>query len=409
VTTRRALSLGAGIALIGLWLAAAVLLWQSSVVPGGLHLGGLDVRRFFTSHELARTARFNRFLAWSDTLSLVATLAAAAAIARWGELWAGPSLAGPVGTGTLLGMVGVAVLWLVGLPFSFADLWWERRHGLLYTGYGAAIFGEWEQLAVKFVLVSLALLIVMRLARALGERWWIAAAPIFTGIVLLFAFVSPWLQSTHRLHDRRLAATAAALERREGAAPAPVVLQSVSSETSAPNAEAVGLGASRRIIVWNTLLDGRFTRREVRVVIAHEVGHLARNHIWKGVAWGGLAMVPLAYLLARGTRRRGGLGELEAVPLALLLLVAYSLVTLPIQNLVSRHIEEEADWQALQAARDPAAQIELFRRFAPTTLAEPDPSLFDYVLFNDHPTLMQRIALVRAWQARQATSAAQSP
>jgi Zn-dependent protease with chaperone function len=409
VTSKRALSLAAGLSLVGLWIAAAFLLWRSSVVPGGLHLGGVDVHRYFGAHELARTARFNRFLTWSDTLSLLATLAAAVAIARWGELWAGPSLAGPVGTGTFLGMVGIAVLWLVGLPFTVADLWWERRHGLVHTGYFTAIFGGWAALAGVFVFVSIALLVVMRLARALGERWWIAAAPVFAGLALLFAFVSPWLQSTHPLHDARLAATARLLEQREGTAPAPVVVSDVSAHTSEPNAEAMGIGASRRIVLWDTILDRRFTRRELRIVIAHEVGHLARNHIWKSIGWSALALVALAFLLARGTRSRGGMGEPEAAPLALLLVVAFSLVALPLENVVSRHIEQEADWQALQAARDPAAQTALFQRFATTTLEQPDPGLLDYVLFENHPTLMQRIALVRAWRARQATSAAQSP
>ena len=64
---------------------------------------------------------------------------------------------------------------------------------------------------------------------------------------------------------------------------------------------------------------------------------------------------------------------------------------------------------ALQTARDPAAQRALFQQFTRTSLEEPDPATLDYVLFEDHPTIMQRIAMAEAWRRRYATSAAQSP
>jgi STE24 endopeptidase len=279
----------------------------------------------------------------------------------------------------------------------------------VHTGYLAVIFQNWGALAGEFVFASAALLVVMTLARRLGEGWWILGAPIFTAVTLLFVWVQPWLLQTHGLRDARVARSAAQLERREELGHVKVVVEDVGTETSAPNAEAVGLGSSRRVVLWSTLLDGRFSQREIRVVLAHELGHLKHEHLWKGVAWTGLLAIPLAFLLARGTRGRGGMGNPEAVPLGLLILVVVQLATLPLQTLVTRHMEEEADWSALVAARDPSAQISLFRRFGPTTLSQPDPGTFRYVFFEDHPTLMQRIALVRAWQRAQAASAAQSP
>jgi STE24 endopeptidase len=400
LTARRTATTLLSLVLVAGWVAAAILLWQSSVVPAGIKLGGLDEHRYFSQHVLAETASFTRIATLISVLALLATLAAAAAYARWGELWAGASLAGPVGTGTLLGMAGLAVVWLAQLPFAFLGVWWERRHGLVHTGYVSAVFQDWGTLAGEFVFASAALLVVMTLARRLGERWWLVGAPLFTAVTLLFVWVQPWLTPTHALHDRRIAAAAAQLERREGTGHVKIVVEDVSAETSAPNAEAVGLGSSRRVILWSTLLDGRFTQREIRVVLAHELGHQKRNHLWKGVAWSGLLWLPLAFLLARGTRRRGGMGNPEAVPLALAIVVAVQVAVTPLQTLVTRHIEEEADWMALQYARDPSAQVSLFRRFAPTTLEPPDPPLLRYVLFEDHPTLMQRIALAEAWRAR---------
>ena len=78
------------------------------------------------------------------------------------------------------------------------------------------------------------------------------------------------------------------------------------------------------MVIWDTLLDGRFTPGEVKVVVAHELGHVKRNHILKSIAWYALFAFPGAYIVSRVTRRRGGMGEPAAVPLALLALVVLS-------------------------------------------------------------------------------------
>jgi STE24 endopeptidase len=240
----------------------------------------------------------------------------------------------------------------------------------------------------------------MGLARAVGRWWWLPAAPVFVALVALFAFVDPWLVPTHRLNDPALAAAARTLERREGVRGVPVVVQDVHDTTSLPNAEAMGIGPSRRIVVWDTLVDGRFGPRELRVVVAHEVGHIAHQDIWRQVGWFALFAFPGAFLVGWATRRRGGMGEPGAIPLSLLVLVALQLAALPAQNAISRHIEAAADWSALGATHDPAAATALFRRFVPTTLDEPSPGTLDYLLLENHPTIMQRLAMVQAWRAR---------
>jgi STE24 endopeptidase len=72
-----------------------------------------------------------------------------------------------------------------------------------------------------------------------------------------------------------------------------------------------------------------------------------------------------------------------------------------LQNAVSRHIEANADWAALQAARDPDSQRDLFQKFATTSLEQPNPPTWSYLYFDTHPTLMQRIAMAEAWKKRE--------
>src|SRR5439155_1285731 len=138
-------------------------------------------------------------------------------------------------------------------------------------------------------------------------------------------------------------------------------------------------------------LNGRFATRELRFVLAHELGHLARNHLWKGLAWYALFALPGAAAIAVATRGRGGMKEPAAVPLALFVLTALALAAQPLQAALSRHMESEADWMALRTTRDPAAGRALFHEFGVAALDEPNPPLWDYLVLEDHPTLMQRI------------------
>ena len=407
MTSRQAARSALLAVLAAIWAVSAYLLWQSKV-PSSLHLAHLDPHGYFSAAQLHAAESFGRvndLIFWGTTLVQVAALAV---YARVGIRFARESAAGPVGTGLLLGMLGFALVWVVELPFGVLELWWQRRHDISHVGYATYLFGDWFSLGGEFVFLSFALAVVMGLARSIGRHWWIAAAPMFVGLALLFAFIGPYLTPTHRLEDVTLRAAATQLEAKEHVGHVPIEVEDVRDVTSLPNAEAMGIGPSRRVVLWDTLISGRFTQPELRVVIAHELGHLARNHLLKAVGWYALFAFPGAFLIAAATRRRGGMGDPAAVPLSLLLLVVLSLLALPLENAISRHREAEADWLALQTTREPAAATALFRRFVPTTLDEPNPSTIDYLVLENHPTIMQRIAMAQAWR-RYTTSSAQSP
>jgi STE24 endopeptidase len=368
------------------WGLAAWLLWRSSLPA--YHLPHLDEHALFPAHALNRAQRFSGVedLFWFG--KAIAQLVVLGLFARYGVRWMRESAAGPIGTGMLLGMIGFAFVWAAQLPFAVLDVWWRNRYGLSGS-YAQATIGNWFQLGAQFVLLCIALAIVMGLARArrIGEWWWLLAAPVFVGLRTLLAFVSPWLLGGKSFH----APYVASLRRTENVH-VPVRVLSGFSE---PNAFATGLGASRRVFLWKPIVEPPFTPRMDRFVLAHELGHLAHNHIWKSIGWYALVAFPLAYLLAVTTRRRGGMGVPAAVPLAIFVYVVVQLVALPLQNLVTRHLEAEADWSALRATHDPAAGRQLFRLFASETLDDPSPPWWDYVFLENHPTLLQRIGMTR--------------
>jgi STE24 endopeptidase len=388
-------------ALVAGWVALGWLL-AGTVVPDGLTLPHVDVDTVFGRALVDRAERYERLLLILWLVETVVTLATLAVYARLGGRFADESAAGPLGTGMLLGMLGLAIVWLTQLPFTVLGLWWSRRHDVSRMGYFEALFGDWLQLGVTFVSVCLALLVVMGLARRLGSWWWIPGAAVFTAIAALVVFVGPYIYpGLDRPDDTGLVARYERLQRAEGLHGVPLRVESVSEDTSQANAFAFGVGPSRRVVLWDTLLDGRFTNREVDVVLAHELGHHSSDHLAKAIGWFGLFALPGALVLMLATRRLGGMGNPRAVPLALLVAAAWTLVTTPAQNVLSRRAEAEADWKALQTTRDPEAARGLFREFAVTSLGDPSPPTWAFLLFETHPTLAQRVAMADAWEARQ--------
>jgi Zn-dependent protease with chaperone function len=396
----RALGVLLLLAAAALWALAARELWRSTV-PSGLHLAHVDPHRFFSAAFLARSSSFDRFLDIDRLLASLTLIAVLAVYARRGHRLMRESAAGRIGTGILLGMLGFAIVWLCQVPFGLAAVWWERRHHISHQGYVSSLIESFLGLGGSFLFVAFALAIAMALAGALRRWWWVLATPLFAALALLSTFLSIYLiPNTHPLRTPALAADARALAVTEGVPGTKVVVQKVSRSVTAPNAEAVGVGPTRRVVLWDTLLDGRFSRREVRVVTAHELGHIAHDHLLRRVGWLALFLLPATALVALLSAGRGGLGRPEAVPLALFIFVALQLLTLPLWTLVSRHEETEADWSALQATHEPATARSLFARLATTSLSDPDPPAWSYVLYGDHPTIAQRIALTEAWQAR---------
>ncbi len=374
---------------------------SGTVVPDDVSLPAVNVDAAFGAALVARAERYQRFLYVNWALGQVALLATLAVYARRGTRFARESAAGPIGTGLLLGMLGLALAWLVGLPFSVLAVWWERRHGLSEVGYLDALVGGWLALGGTFVALALALVVVMGLARWLGSWWWLPGALALGSIAAALVLVEPYLATgLEPAHDQRLERAYARLARTEGVEGVPLRVEKVSGHTSVANAYAFGLGPSRRVVLWDTLLDGRFSDREVDVVAAHELGHQASGHIAKAIAWFTLFALPGALVLTLVTRRRGGMGQPAAVPLALLVVALLQLAAMPAQNVVSRRMESEADWRALEATHDPAAARGLFRELAATSLGDPSPPTWAYVMFGTHPTLAQRVAMANAWAAR---------
>jgi STE24 endopeptidase len=388
-------------AAVAVWILAAAMLWRTRV-PDDLHLPSLDERSIFGAQLVRRAEHYERFFYVEWVLGTIAVFAVLAFLVRRGPRTARSLGLGRVNAGIILGAVTFTVLWAVSLPFELASEWWQHRYGISTRSYVEALGTSWGGLLLT-VLVGFVLLAgLLGLAKRYGARWWLAAVPLLVAVSVALQLVIPYLVTidSHPLRDPELVAVIDQLEQREHAGDPEVLEQTVGDQTTAANAYAIGIGPSERVVFWDTLLDGRFTDHEVRFVAAHELAHLARKHIVKGLAWFTLFLVPILGAVAYFTERRGGLRNPGTVPLALLVILAAQLVSLPFQSAISRRYEAEADWVALNATRDPAAARALFRRFAKTSLEDPTPPSWAHALLGDHPTVLERIEQAAAWRSR---------
>jgi Zn-dependent protease with chaperone function len=375
--------------------------WLSRTSVPSLHLSGLDARRYFTPRELSRARDFDRGEQGLFVVNLVAQVVALVVLVRLLPRSVRSMGLGRISSAIVAGMVLLVTLWFVGLPFSLVDLWWQHHWGLGPFDVFAWLTAQWSTLGPEavFAMATIALLVG---TAGRFRRWWLVAAPIVVVFAASFALVSGWLAAaaSHPLDDPTLRTDVTRLERIEHVQGTPVRVQDVSSWTDQANAFTVGFGPSTHVVLWDTVLDHRFSRAEQDVVIAHELGHVRSRHIPKSIGWTALIVLPTLWLLALATRRRGGVGDPANLPYVFLVLTVLALLTAPVENVVSRRYEAEADWRALNATRDPAADTSLFQEFGRSSLEEPNPPLLDYLWLENHPTIAQRIAMAQAWRGR---------
>ncbi|MDX6422555.1 MAG: endopeptidase [Gaiellaceae bacterium] len=367
-----------------MWVVAALLLWRTEVP------GGLDVQPTlapFAALDLARAERHDSVLRLLALVGLVAELVALFALSRVRLPLRGPALV----RAAEVGAFAAAALLVARLPFGLATLWWQRRYGIAELGYGTWFFDLLGPLVVRAALLGFACTACLWLARRFGLRWWLAAAPVFVVIGVAVIVVQPLL--SQRLEPVRRQAIVRQVEElaaREGLPRPEVEVRRTRGRTRLLNAEALGIGPTTRVILWESTLA--LPAAERAFLVAHELAHVQRKHLWKGLAWFVLLVVPALALLARLAPLRAP----EGVPRALLVAFVLLLVATPIANTISRRYEAEADWIALETTHDPVGAKRFLADLAEAGVRDPSPPRWWTVLFGTHPTLAERAGMADA-------------
>ena len=313
----------------------------------------------------------------------------------------------PGGWATKVAIVTVIVVvttTLVTLPLGFVrGFQMEHAWGLSTQTTAGWLVDQARSFGVGVVLSIVPAFAFFGLVRSFPRTWWLWGWATFTLLTLLLAFlwpivVAPLFNRFTPLGDGPQRDRVVALAREAGVVIDDVLVADASKRTTAENAYVAGVGASKRMVLYDTLLEAG-DDDETAYVAAHELGHEARDHILKSVALGSLSMLAgfgLLWWLAQRDEvwswaGASGIADPRALPLLALFTVVAGLVFLPIQNGVSRAFEREADRVAIELTEDPVTAIKVYRRLAFSNLADlRPPRIAVWALFT-HPPIPERI------------------
>lgn len=306
---------------------------------------------------------------------------------------------------------------LLTFPLAWARGYWlPRRYGLLHQRLSA-----WFVDRVKGVLIGgplgLVAVEVIYLLMAV-PLWWLVAAGVLVAIEILLAFVFPvWLLPLFYrltpLAEERLRGRVLDLARRAGISVVGVWVADQSRKGRAANAALAGLGRTRRIILFDTLVAG-FAPAEIESVLAHELGHHVHRDLWRGLAVQSTLTVLALWVADRLLRLGVGLLGLASpadpagLPWLALILMTVGLATAPLANGFSRRIEARADDFGLALTGDVAGFVGAMERLAALNLAERRPHRLKEFLFYSHPSIERRIERARRAPRSRSTTAATS-
>jgi len=296
---------------------------------------------------------------------------------------------------------------LLILPLSLVGgFWLPRRYGLHHQSFARWAVDRLKATLIGIILGGTAVLIVYALLRSTPWWWMWAAAALFAGQVLI-AFVTPvWLVPIfYRLiplpEGDELRSRLLGLAERAGVPAIGVYIADQSRRSRTANAAVVGLGRTRRIILFDTLVK-EFQPDEVEAVLAHELGHHAAGDVWRALMVQGVLTVAAMWVadrvLAAGASALGlfGPADVAGLPLLGLVTMVVSILSLPLVNGWSRRIETRADDFALKLTRNPTPFIGAMERLANLNLAERKPHALKELVLYSHPSVDRRIARARA-------------
>jgi STE24 endopeptidase len=389
---------GLGFVLAAWWLVP----WDP--VPGG-PVAPLEAMDVFSAAEIARAEAYSR---WARIWGF-GSLGVSLVVAGWlGFTSAGARLVARLpGRWWIRVVLAVVACELIGraatLPFSAA----ARQHRL-NAGLTTQTWGSWavDVLLGLFVLVvatSLALVLVVGAARRWARAWSAVAGLSLAGFALLASFlyplvVEPLFNRFTPLPDGSLRTSVLELADREGVEVDDVLVADASRRTTTLNAYVSGIGATRRVVLYDNLVEDS-PEGETLSVVAHELAHARHDDVLVGSTLGALGVLAgvglLGLVVALGPGGREGVPDPARVPRVLALLAVAMVLVSPVQSGISRAIETRADVDALRATNDPRPFVAIQRSLAVRSLTDPTPPSLLHWWFDSHPTVEERVALVR--------------
>jgi STE24 endopeptidase len=386
-------------------LATALALAEGAALvlrPGAglLDAAPVDARDHFDASEIARARRYalgGLGLAAAGTATETALLV----YLVWRERRRGASehtLGVVAGRGAALALA----LTLASLPTAALTRRRALRVGLATQSWRGWAVDVTRSAALAAAFAAAGAVVATALRRRFGARWWapVAAGSAALAVVVTFAgpiVLEPLFNEFTPLAEGELRRDVLALAERAGVHVGEVYEVDASRRTSAANAYVSGIGATRRIVLFDTLVAS-MSPAEARVVVAHELAHVAHRDVPRLLVFLAATAPAVTRAVARLAERLAGSDAPDVPSLAL----AAGAVSAPLGVLarqLSRAVERRADLFSLELTGDPRAFIAFEERVARQNLADPDPPRWLSWLLGTHPSIVERIGIASAYEA----------
>jgi STE24 endopeptidase len=361
---------------------------------------------YFTPAEIDRARDFRR-----GQLALFgAGLVVEATVLVWLVRRPPARLRGPLRRPVLVG-AGAGAALSVGLAAVQLPVSAIAHRRSVDVGLSTQDWGPWlgdvaKSTAIGTVFAGLGGAAALALMRRFPRGWWVPGSALAVGFAAVSIYLGPVVLDPifnrfTTLPDGRTRSDVLALAHAAGVDVGQVYEVDASRRTTASNAYVAGLGRTKRVVLYDNLLKD-FSRDEVRLVVAHELGHVHYRDVPRGVLYVAL-VAPAALFAAAGLTRSLAPAEERPGPTALpalaLSIAAVSMGVTTIANQLSRRIEARADSYSLRLTDAPEPFIGFERGIAVRNVADPDPPGWVVFLLGTHPPTVDRIGIAKAFEA----------
>lgn len=296
----------------------------------------------------------------------------------------------------------------IGLPLDYYGFRLEHRFHLSNQRLRSWLWDEVKGWLIGLLLATIVVELIYFLLRQDQQHWWLIAWAVFLGLFVLMAQLAPVVlfpifYKFEPLDNEELKRRLIVLSERAGTRVRGVYRWHLSEKSKKANAALTGLGATRRIILADTLLEN-YSNDEIEAVLAHELGHHVHRHILKSILMqAGITLFGFwlaNYVLRYAVERRGmfeTLSDFANLPLLILVSTVLSLLLMPALNAYSRFNERQADEYCFQSVASVDPFITSMNKLADQNLAERTPSRIVEWFFHSHPAIAKRVAAAEVW------------
>ncbi len=298
---------------------------------------------------------------------------------------------------------------LLGLGLDYYGLRLERRFKLSTQKTRSWLWDQVKEFLVGLTFAGVIAELLYFTIRVSPQHWWLLAWALFMVLFVLLAQIAPLVlfpifYKFEPLENDDLKNRLVRLSERAGTKVRGIYKWHLSEKSNKANAALTGLGATRRIILADTLLD-HYSADEIEAVLAHELGHHVHRHILKSILVQALVTLlgfwAANYVMHWSIEQWGmfdTLSDFSNLPLLVLVSTVLSLLVMPLLNAYSRFNERQADRYAFESIRSVQPFISSMNKLAEQNLAERTPSRWVECLFHSHPAISRRVAAAEAWR-----------